>query len=166
MCLYMMKYEKGIGLYGGTFDPLHNGHIRVVAKIKQLPFIEDLCIHVNTNPKWKTPMFPFRKRLTFCVAELDCNVIREEYDFTYQALRHLRKIYGRKKPIYYFVGKEWDISKFKNADYVKGNCICINIPPNEIKIRSTQIREMIKNGEPLNGLVPETVMLNYKTIGH
>lgn len=151
-----MKKEKGIGLYGGTFDPLHNGHMRAVAKIKQLPYIEDVYIHVSGNPTYKTPMFPFFERLMFAGA-LNENVFQESFNYTYQVLRHLRKIHGRKTPIYFFVGKEWDLSTFKNADYVIKNCQRVNVEPNEIKIRSTDIRKMILNKEPLDGLVPDIV---------
>lgn len=154
-----MKNKEGIGLYGGTFSPLHNGHLRVSAVIKQLPFISDLWIHVNANPHYKKPMFSFYQRKIFATV-FDAMLIQEEYDYTYQALKHLRKIYGKEIPIYYFVGKEWDISTFKNADYVKNNCIVMPIPKIEISIRSTQIRQMIANKQSLDGLCPETVINN------
>jgi len=160
-----MEYKEGIGLYGGTFDPVHNGHVRVAAIIKQMPFISDLWIHVNYKPHYKKPMLSFylRKILAF---SLDANIIDGEYNYTHQALRNLRKIYGRKMPIYYFVGKEWDICKFKNAEYVMRNCIVIPIPKIEISIRSTQIREMIRKGELLDGLCPDVVIRNIEANKH
>lgn len=154
-----MKYKEGIGLFGLTGDPVHNGHLRVASLISQLPFISDLWIHVNANPHYKKPMFSFFQRKVFaCV--FGQMVFTEEYSYTYQALKHLRKLYGKNIPIYYFVGKEWDISTFKNADYVKKNCITVPIPKIEISIRSTQIREMIKKNQSLDGLCPETVINN------
>ena len=150
-----MKYKEGIGLYGGTFDPLHNGHVRAISKIRQLPYIVDLCIHVNYNPCYKKPMFSFDERCHF-VDELNCFRIERKFSFTYQVLKYLRKL-RETVPIYFFVGKEWDLKTFKNADYVIKNCIPIVIEPNEISVRSTQIREMIKRKECLNGLVPDNV---------
>lgn len=153
----MENKKEGIGLYGGTFDPVHNGHVRIAAIIKQLPFISDLWIHVNFEPRYKKPMFPFYQRKDFAIA-FDAMVIDEPFNYTHQALRYLRKIYGKKMPIYFFVGDEWDISTFKQSDYVKRNCICMPNPKIEINVRSTQIREMIKNKERLDGLCPEMVI--------
>lgn len=161
----MKNKEDGVGLYGGTFDPLHNGHIRVASVIKQLPFVKDFWIHVNHNPYYKTPMFSFEERMLFAeefVGSVNAIKIQEQFTCTYEVLRKLRRIYGKKIPIYFFVGKEWDISGFKNAEYVKKNCIPITLPKIEISVRSTKIREMIKRKESLVGLVPENVWLYIK----
>ena len=149
---------KSIGLFGGTFDPLHNGHLRVCSVIKQLPFVDKVFIHVNERPSYKKkPMFSFEQRLKFA-NEFGASVIQEPFNYTCDVLKFLRKEFGKEVPIFFFCGQEWELGKFKNSKYVLNNCEWAKIRPIEINIRSTDIRHMIKNKEPLDGLVPTNVL--------
>jgi len=148
----------GIALYGGTYDPLHNGHLRVASCIKGMPYVEDLWIHVNYKPSYKKKtLFSFEERVEFA-KEFGAKIIPGRFSFTADVLKWLRSMYGKKKNIFFFVGQEWQIGKFKNAEYVKNNCDPVIIRPNEINIRSTDIREMIQKKEHLDGLVPSNVL--------
>ena len=149
---------QSIGLYGGTFDPLHNGHLRVCGWIKQQPFVDRVFIHVNERPAYKKkPMFSFEQRLKFA-NEFGASVIQEPLNYTCDVLKFLRKQFGKEVPIFFFVGQEWDLNTFKNHRYVLKNCERARIRQKEINIRSTDIRHMIKNKEPLDGLVPTNVL--------
>jgi len=149
---------KNIGLYGGTFDPLHNGHLRVSSVIRSMPWVDNLVIHVAERPDYKKkPMFSFEQRLKFA-EEFGGTVIQEPFNYTCDVLKYLRKTYGYDIDIYFFIGDEWQLKHFKNSRYVLKHCMPCKIHPNEINIRSTNIRELIKNKKPLEGLVPTNVL--------
>lgn len=48
--------ESHIGLYPGTFDPMHNGHLDVIDRAVRL--VDHLVVGVAINTG-KGPLFPF-----------------------------------------------------------------------------------------------------------
>jgi pantetheine-phosphate adenylyltransferase len=56
-----------IGLYPGTFDPIHNGHLDVIARAARL--LDKLVVGVAVNPG-KGPMFSLEERVALVEAEI------------------------------------------------------------------------------------------------
>lgn len=56
-----------IGLYPGTFDPIHNGHIDIIGRAVKL--VDRLVIGVAINPG-KNPMFSLQERAEIAEAEM------------------------------------------------------------------------------------------------
>lgn len=56
-----------IGLYPGTFDPIHNGHLDVIARAARL--LDKLVVGVAVNPG-KGPMFTLEERVKLVEAEI------------------------------------------------------------------------------------------------
>lgn len=56
-----------VGLYPGTFDPITNGHLDVIARAARL--MDRLVIGVATNAG-KGPMFPLQERVELVKAEI------------------------------------------------------------------------------------------------
>lgn len=57
-----------VGLYPGTFDPMHNGHIDIVGRAVKL--VDKLVIGVAIN-RDKGPMFTLEERVEMVLAEAD-----------------------------------------------------------------------------------------------
>jgi pantetheine-phosphate adenylyltransferase len=59
--------QPRVGLYPGTFDPITNGHLDVIARAARL--MDKLVIGVATNAG-KGPMFPLQERVELVKAEI------------------------------------------------------------------------------------------------
>ena len=73
---------KNIALLGGTFDPIHNGHIQIAKSvIEQLP-IDQVWFVPAANPPHKTEtMFSFEQRIGFIKEAIGDTFIVYEKDF-------------------------------------------------------------------------------------
>lgn len=162
--------KKGIGIFGLTANPFHNGHLQIIAEISKLPYIKRLDIVPTWNP-------PYKKCIDFKIREVMCcwaifgkglnNTIvrRFKVKYTYQLIKEYKK--ETDDPLYFFVGDDWDLTTFKNYDYIKENCILVpygrvtnnefSFKPISLPISSSMIRNMIKNNLSIDGLVPESI---------
>ena len=53
-----MSNPLRIGLYGGTFDPIHNGHLHVIKQLFHLNIVDELVL-VPTGLPWLRSRAPF-----------------------------------------------------------------------------------------------------------
>ena len=73
-----------VGLYPGTFDPAHNGHLDVISRAVKL--VDKLVIAVNENPG-KNPLFSLEERVAILREEtLECSKVAEVEVVSYHNL--------------------------------------------------------------------------------
>ena len=174
------------GVFGGNFNPVHTGHLTLANVALDLLNLEKVLF----IPAWKSPFkenipyIPFEDRynmLRIAISGdnrfevLDIEAKRKGISYTYHTLKTLLK---KENELCLLIGedqaadfKEWyrweeilslvDVFVFKRnkkeQKYPKGLKI---LNSKIIEISSTEIRDKIKNGEPVDPLLPEGV-LNY-----
>ena len=200
-----------LGILGGTFDPIHLGHLRSAEEICQHLALEKVYLIPSALPPHKTeiPVTPFHHRLAMTRLGTDCSHLLETMDlegnrpgFSYsiETLQELHQIFGPEPDLFFIVGmdafleiKTWRNHKhlFDYAHFVilsragcqnqglesifsdleikgskngtgnlfvapSGKSITL-ITPTPMEISSTNIRNMVKEGNSIHFLVPETV---------
>lgn len=109
--------NKKIGILGGTFDPVHNGHLSLAEGVKERMGLEEVLFVPSGIPPHKKDreVTPARHRLAmvklaiegredFSLSELE--VERQGYSYTVDTLKELRRIYHEKSgtiPDFYFI---------------------------------------------------------------
>ncbi|MEE8388134.1 MAG: nicotinate-nucleotide adenylyltransferase [Acidiferrobacterales bacterium] len=92
-----------IGIFGGTFDPIHYGHLRPAAEVGQLLSLEKLfLVPASVPPHRQAPVATAEQRLQLmrlAVSEFpqmevdDCEIRRGGISYTVDTLRHYRQLY-------------------------------------------------------------------------
>lgn len=164
-----------LGIYVGSFNPVHNGHKYVVDYVLKNKYV-DKVIMIPTGNYWnKNDLIDISDRAMMLKFYEDDNIIIDEevgkYQYTYEVLRHLKAIYPN-DTLYLIIGAD-NIVNFhlwKNYDEILQNMVII-LPREgidiekhlakfdnkdhfviandfkEVDISSTQIRNYIKSQE-------------------
>lgn len=91
--------NDNVVLYGGAFDPFHNGHAYVISSIKQLGFKKIILIPTGKSP-FKKKLSSSKHRLEIINKSLDINVEINDYEiqnkktsFTIDTVDYFKKKY-------------------------------------------------------------------------
>ena len=106
-----------LGILGGTFDPIHLGHLRSAEEIGQHLALKKVYLIPSALPphKTKTPVTPFHHRLTMTRLGTDCSSLLETMDlegnrpgFSYsiETLRELHEVLGPAPELYFILGMD------------------------------------------------------------
>lgn len=170
---------KKIGLYGGTFDPIHIGHLNFAVEMKEKLGLDEVwLIPALINPfKQNAPPIEASHRLNMCrlsikgISFLKVNNIelkRKPPSFTVDTLRELTGKYHSVQ-FYLLLGEDTyvNFSKWKESEEITrlatlavGAC---NGDSKRTKIRridisSTEVRERLKKNLCIRHLVPSKVV--------
>ena len=120
---------RKIGILGGSFDPVHNGHIGLAADAKnQMGLDEVLLIPAKLQPfKLDKNMVSGQQRLEMiklAVADkpgltpCDYELQQEQISYTYKTLKAISEMEGPDTEIYFLTGTDslLQIHRWKNAD--------------------------------------------------
>ncbi|PLV58695.1 nicotinate (nicotinamide) nucleotide adenylyltransferase [Thermotoga sp. KOL6] len=104
---------KKIGIFGGSFDPLHVGHVFVVVYSLEILKLDNLIIVPAYNPPHKKPQAPFEKRYEWLnrvfsgmkrIEISDYEKKRGEVSYSIFTIEHFSNLY-RTKPLF-IVGED------------------------------------------------------------
>lgn len=187
-----------IGIMGGTFDPIHNGHLMLGRYARELFALDEVWFMPNGNPPHKADdsieaMTTHRAEMVrrAITGESDFRlqlyeVNRNEVNYSYLTMEHFKTCYPEDE-FYFIIGADslFTIETWKCPDRLLKSCIVLaayrdgkkkqemeaqiqhlnqtyeadvrllNTP--DVDISSTEIRERIKEGLPVDGMIPEVV---------
>ena len=94
-----MKYI----IYGGSFDPIHNGHIQMALKAKEVTNADKVIFLLSKRPRWKNPLEDENHRLNMLKlalkdvswAEIDLTEYNslEDVNYTYRTILKIKNNY-------------------------------------------------------------------------
>ena len=64
----MSNFVKKVGIYGGTFDPIHNGHLRVIVELLSKKIVDQIILIPAGEPRLRieAPIADGQTRLEMC----------------------------------------------------------------------------------------------------
>lgn len=134
----IFKNFNCIGILGGTFNPVHKGHIMLVNEVnKQIPDIEHLFIMPNNMPAYKENQSIISSEHRINMLQLaisnipntsvsDIEIQRGGTTYTIDTLRQIKAINPDSK-IYFIIGADslYNIEKWRDFQDIFDNCVII-----------------------------------------
>lgn len=184
-----------IGIFGGAFNPIHNGHINMVKEaFADLKLQKMLIIPTCKSPHKDTELLPFEHRAEMCrlafsdlidEGKFEISDIEQEMggtSYTILTVRELKKRYPSDAVFYLIIGGDmlFYFDKWYRYEALLGECKVVAaareaseysdmveyatemgrikvLNLNVTELSSTEIREKIRNGGDIKGLVPDAV---------
>jgi len=170
-----------LGFFGGTFDPIHNGHLILARDAVEMLGLDRIYFIPNTLSPHKTETIPAPAQLRaemiraaiadeprFDIDELELE--RPGLSYTIDSLLALRERFGPEPEFYYLIGEDNVplLSTWQRADELPQLATFVVLSRNapttamptlhrQIDISSTEIRKRVVNGQSIRYLVPDAV---------
>jgi nicotinate-nucleotide adenylyltransferase len=122
------------GIYGGTFDPIHNGHLYVAREALNCLDLEELILMPSGIPPHKRNMGITDGAIRYEMVKMavqnddrfkisDYELKKEGYSYTYETLEHLRA-FDKYSDWYFITGADclMDLGLWKNVDKIFEAC--------------------------------------------
>ncbi|MGN0335031.1 MAG: nicotinate-nucleotide adenylyltransferase [Lachnospiraceae bacterium] len=122
------------GILGGTFDPIHNGHLMLARTAYEQFSMDRILILPNGNPPHKKNRVQtevnFRNEMAALAIQdipyMELSVLESssrEYHYTYQTLRRLKKLYPEEE-LYFIIGADslFDFPNWKHPEEITKCC--------------------------------------------
>ena len=168
-----------IGLFGGSFNPIHNGHVWLAKALLRETGLDEVWFMVSPqNPLKQNRQLlddSQRFRLVQIALEDEPRLRPCDYEFhlpkpsyTWNTLEALKRDYPDRQFVLMIGGDNWQLfDKWYRADDIRNQYQIIVYPRRGceggidgldlIDISSTEIRDCIQAGKPINHLVPKAV---------
>ena len=173
------------GIFGGSFNPIHKGHISLARQLRQKAELDEVWLMVSPQNPLKASADLLDDEIRMQMARLavkgEEGIIASDYEmhlpkpsYTWNTLQALNKDYPDREFVLMIGGDNWQLfDKWYHADDIRKNYQIIVYPRRGfeggidgldlIDISSTEIRERIKAGKGIRRLVPKAVA-DYITI--
>lgn len=183
------------GLFGGSFNPIHTGHISLARQLLRLCGFDEIWFVVSPQNPFKTGCKllddDMRLKLAREALENEPGLVASDYEFrlpkpsyTWNTLQHLSKDYHDRQFTLLIGGDNWTAFDrwFHHEDILANYPIIVYPRPEEnidpktlpdgvtltdtplLDISSTEIRDRVRNGEDITGMVPENIKQQVLTI--
>lgn len=170
-----------VGIYGGSFNPIHNGHIEVLKYVKESLNLDKIfLIPVGKSVHKRNNLIDEMMRFEMCklavedidyVEVLDIEIKNEKENYTYDTLMRLKSLYPGYK-FFEIIGEDsWDyFFSWKNSEEIIKNSTVvvlkraglynykkddrvIYLENKYFRFSSTDIRNKIVKNQSIKGLV-------------
>ena len=169
---------KRIGIFGGSFNPIHVGHVALAKAAREACGLDEVWLMVSPqNPlKRDIALLDDQKRLEMAQKALEGveGVKVSDYEmhlpkpsYTWHTLQALAKDYPDYRFTLLIGGDNWaHFQRWYHWEDIQRMCN-IAVYPREgfagtfdaplVNVSSTEIREKVKQGQSIHGLVPEAI---------
>lgn len=173
-------------LLGGTFNPLHNGHLTIAQSVLDQHLADEVWMLITPCNPWKTGQDLLDDRIRYdmvasAVKDIpgiqasDFEFSLPKPSYTANTLRSLSASYPGREFIltigadnwvkfdawreYDFILRNYSIIVYPRQDYapstLPAGVTLLNCPL--VNISSTRIRQLVRQGQPIDNLVPRSV---------
>lgn len=171
-----------IGLYGGAFNPVHNGHMAVAraalqaAKLDRLIFIPSgnaphkAETHISRDDRCNMLRLAIKDEIKMEISDYELK--RTEVSYSADTAEYFKSVY-KKDELFFIIGDDSynDLSSWHEPQRITAVCTLLVFPRNgaeilppaveiqmkPVHISSSNIRERIKNGKDVKNLLPKAV---------
>jgi len=167
------------GIFGGSFNPIHNGHISLARQLREKAGLDEVWLMVSPQNPLKAQADLLDDQIRIEMARLavegETGIIASDYEmhlpkpsYTWNTLEALKRDYPDREFVLMIGGDNWQLfDKWYRADDIRNQYQIIVYPRRGceggidgldlIDISSTEIRDCIQAGKPINHLVPKAV---------
>ena len=184
-----------LGLYGGTFDPVHHGHLLLARDtLEQLRLDAVLFIPCGRSPfKQRKPYVTDARRLALLRLAVKgnpsfwlsrCEIDRPPPSYAYDTALEIRQAFPRAE-LFWLIGGDQlaELDQWHRADELRELVTFVLLPrkdagaaelpagvlslpqPRQIDISATEIRHRVKSRLPIDHLVPASIAAYIKRHG-
>ena len=174
---------KKVAIYGGTFDPFHIGHRKLLEDIKAELGVDEVIVAPNNVSPHKQGKFSAPKIIRYRIAKAaltgldgisvtDFDLNRDGPSYTIDLVDHIRSQYMPGSKFYFVIGEDnvKDLDTWKNIDELQKKVSFVaytrpgfqvtnprvsvqRIERPAIDINATMIRQRVALGMPIEGFV-------------
>ena len=162
------------GIFGGSFNPIHNGHISLALQLKERAGLDEVWLMVSPQNPLKQSSDLLADDLRLHMARLAVEGVEDitvsDYEmhlprpsYTWNTLEALSTDYPERQFVLMIGGDNWAIfDRWYHADDIRRKyeiIVYTRTPgdPGFIDLSSTAVRERIRQGRSIRSMVPRAV---------